>query len=149
MREGLKSIISTPSCSRITPARAGRAHPLKPYQALHRDHPRSRGKDSPSIENNIPTSGSPPLAREGLCRICILFYDIGITPARAGRTFVYRQPTLQNEDHPRLRGKDKTSFANVVKWLGSPPLAREGQPAPVLKFTLGGITPARAGRTTC
>ena len=70
-----------------------------------------------------------------------------ITPARAGRTHEYDFTYINNEDHPRSRGKDSQSPMILFLILGSPPLAREGRGLIAFKRDQAGITPARAGRT--
>ena len=71
----------------ITPARAGRTLFLHFSGSGNRDHPRSRGKDIAAILSEFLIVGSPPLAREGLQWLERILMAIGITPARAGRTF--------------------------------------------------------------
>ena len=53
-----------------------------------------------------------------------------------------------SRDHPRSRGKDCPKPIYLHKWSGSPPLAREGLLIQMIKKGPGGITPARAGRTS-
>ena len=74
-------------------------------------------------------------------------YDDGITPAYAGKTIlgIYIQQTQR--DHPRLRGKDGTSYWQRVIRQGSPPLTRERQFTFLNTAPLAGITPAYAGKT--
>ena len=52
-----------------------------------------------------------------------------------------------NEDHPRLRGKDVGAAALIVAMLGSPPLTRERQNILIFSIIYYRITPAYAGKT--
>ena len=72
---------------------------------------------------------------------------VGITPARAGRTFAVYGCQKSFRDHPRSRGKDLHLHRMILKILGSPPLAREGHGDDALEIEFNRITPARAGRT--
>ena len=54
---------------------------------------------------------------------------------------------MNQRDHPRSRGKDVESIAEVTSVPGSPPLARERQFADFEVTEEPGITPARAGKT--
>ena len=147
MRERLIVNINISFCNRITPACAGRTLPLPAYIHPNEDHPRSRGKDYTLSFSYSVRSGSPPLAREGRnWRYCGQFDD-GITPARAGRTHTISLDDEICQDHPRSRGKDVFFSVSVTSLLGSPPLAREGQPGFRHLKEPTKITPARAGRT--
>ena len=51
------------------------------------------------------------------------------------------------KDHPRLRGKDSTTFLPKSSITGSPPLTRERPVSTVSTPSFLGITPAYAGKT--
>ena len=110
---------------RITPARAGKT-PLQAMNAAeYQDHPRSRGKDIYHRPVFHFLCGSPPLARE---RHPVLYSPLdktGITPARAGKTYLLLSVAASTGDHPRSRGKDCCPIMEGRCTLGSPPLARE------------------------
>ena len=72
----------------------------------------------------------------------------GITPARAGKTFISVINPVVLEDHPRSRGKDAVMLTRWRFLLGSPPLARERPVRVNLSARRLGITPARAGKTS-
>ena len=105
-REGQNVAIYTNWASRITPARAGRTHICVHKKRKYWDHPRSRGKDYDQSLLRQGPSGSPPLAREGLLQVLVCQGQLGITPARAGRTQLRLSPLGIPWDHPRSRGKD-------------------------------------------
>ncbi len=85
--------------------------------------------------------------REGLWKCLSQKAHSGITPARAGRTFIHEKSLRLTEDHPRSHGKDPNSSLSVIKAIGSPPLAREGRQIISRVRILRRITPACAGRT--
>ena len=72
----------------ITPARAGKTSRPSPSRPVRRDHPRSCGKDSTQSRMVTNASGSPPLVRERHARFSSTVCRPGITPARAGKTFL-------------------------------------------------------------
>ena len=71
---------------RITPARAGKTTVPLSRQGARQDHPRSRGENSGLFAWALALTGSPPLARGKHDRGQLPPDDIGITPARAGKT---------------------------------------------------------------
>ena len=133
---------------RITPARAGKTACHHPSGTLKRDHPRSCGKDTASNVLNKQKQGSPPLVRERRLSCSIVVIMIGITPARAGKTFRFRFPPYGLRDHPRSCGKDIISQDFWKARKGSPPLVRERPGLTQAEITKVRITPARAGKTT-
>ena len=72
--------------SGITPARAGKTRPVRKYKNKKWDHPRSCGKDPSGCRPMPREPGSPPLVRERRFPVYGLIEQIGITPARAGKT---------------------------------------------------------------
>ena len=92
--------------------------------------------------------GSPPLARErrGISRRVL--NNGRITPACAGKTVEFGVSMTQQQDHPRLRGKDLSTPLRLGKRLGSPPLARERHSLSTFLRYLPRITPACAGKTS-
>ena len=91
----------------ITPARAGKTDIRYTVEADPEDHPRSCGKDWPSLRRR-PTAPR-------------------ITPARAGKTTRRNYSYSSSEDHPRSCGKDDNDRSNILQIWGSPPLVRERQ----------------------
>ena len=70
----------------ITPARAGKSQKLAIPIIWHGDHPRTRGEKLIYKGFTVFTRGSPPHARgKGLCG-CEWAGEVGITPARAGKS---------------------------------------------------------------
>ena len=72
---------------------------------------------------------------------------IRITPACAGRSFLFFHAEMFCKDHPRVRGEKTMSAYKDFDKMGSPPRARgEDSSSPHMGFYLG-ITPACAGRS--
>ena len=91
---------------RITPAYAGKTAFVHNIRIAKQDHPRIRGKDSHVTLNVAVPSGSPPHTRERLRCSKEHCQQHRITPAYAGKTHSLFQHFLNNQDHPRIRGKD-------------------------------------------
>ena len=73
--------------------------------------------------------------------------ELGITPARAGKTcFSYLFSSVRR-DHPRSCGKDFNGFDPFLFHRGSPPLVRERHLNFPHEWGKMRITPARAGKT--
>ena len=75
----------------ITPARAGKTEAKQLEEQRIQDHPRSCGKDVHITFIESKVKGSPPLVRERLFYFLDGGIVTGITPARAGKTWHYRQ----------------------------------------------------------
>ena len=71
----------------ITPARAGKTPYFRRSSRSSQDHPRSCGKDLPCEAPAMARTGSPPLVRERQSRRRLPANSVGITPARAGKTY--------------------------------------------------------------
>ena len=111
--------------------------------------------------------GSPPHTREKENLWRLMIFVNGITPAYAGKSDKIAQLVIQEQDHPRIRGK---KFFNIKKsdidirdhprirgkkrfkicrfktCQGSPPHTREKAKQKSSKLTATGITPAYAGK---
>ena len=70
----------------ITPAHAGNTGNRRKWQALSRDHPRTRGEYQKDWHRPIDRMGSPPHTRGIRLRLWTLRQRVGITPAHAGNT---------------------------------------------------------------
>ena len=70
----------------ITPAHAGTTPTKSKKRSFIRDHPRSRGNNSPALAELMSAPGSPPLTREQLNGFPLNIMYFGITPAHAGTT---------------------------------------------------------------
>ena len=111
------------------------------------DHPRVCGKNKVAVTTTDRSLGSPPRVREKLTIIDPLEAGAGITPACAGKTFLFGRRLVLSGDHPRVCGKNKNFLTSSIKSVGSPPRVREKLAN--LSFCLfrPWITPACAGKT--
>ena len=106
VRERLKKRPERDRNRRITPARAGKTRLFRCHSKSIQDHPRSCGKDMECGYYLARKVGSPPLVRERPRPFGLTDFELGITPARAGKTSCLSLHSLFFEDHPRSCGKD-------------------------------------------
>ena len=85
--------------------------------------------------------------RERLHVLLIPVHHNRITPACAGKTLDIKVSEMDNEDHPRVCGKDIIVLFKNRNNLGSPPRVRERLHVPIYGDELDRITPACAGKT--
>ena len=135
------------TCAGIIPARAGFTVHFRLSSLLGWDHPRSRGVYAALIHSYSPGPGSSPLARGLLSRPRTALGVPRIIPARAGFTFVSRETTEGDQDHPRSRGVYARARCAQKARTGSSPLARGLPRAPGRQRAAARIIPARAGFT--
>ena len=131
----------------IIPARAGFTCGDGLQNAVHRDHPRSRGVYQFGPAPRTLFLGSSPLARGLPAFEFVPVNDARIIPARAGFTRVVGTMCSRCADHPRSRGVYTPFKWPSPHFLGSSPLAR-GLPEFLTPGDIViGIIPARAGFT--
>ena len=73
---------------RITPADAGKTPQLPPVYLSAWDHPRGCGENSSAQSLSVVFRGSPPRMRGKQRQRPFEFFQIGITPADAGKTLL-------------------------------------------------------------
>ena len=135
------------SCTRITPAYAGKSAAFRPKIPVPQDHPRLCGEKLSFTAVTTDAVGSPPPMRgKGVCFRCQLL-QIRITPAYAGKSECIGNQYLYFKDHPRLCGEKHISYYLESKNEGSPPPMR-GKAFLVCQCDYStGITPAYAGKS--
>ncbi len=74
-------------------------------------------------------------------------WQFGITPAYAGKSPTLSDVHEVSRDHPRLCGEKISQFLEDRSKAGSPPPMRGKGTLPLLPSTVGGITPAYAGKS--
>ena len=152
---------------RITPAHAGKRSARQAHHRRPPDHPRACGENHtasllPSRMKGSPRAcgengsfclvkmwlrGSPPRVRGKPPPREVVFADVGITPACAGKTLGCPAAPTRSEDHPRVCGENCWKRLRISWTGGSPPRVR-GKPALLTLECDGfGITPACAGKT--
>ena len=133
--------------TRIIPARAGFTWRRGWTPTPWRDHPRSRGVYTTGTRGPATPTGSSPLARGLLWKICVIRAMWGIIPARAGFTHDRTAPRRRPRDHPRSRGVYVLLLRAGTASPGSSPLARGLRRRRVHEHRHHRIIPARAGFT--
>ena len=93
VRERLLHVLKEKKTKWITPARAGKTAMARACLGVAEDHPRSCGKDLILGVRSVCSGGSPPLVRERRQNRYRRMPAHGITPARAGKTSIYRRST--------------------------------------------------------
>ena len=87
------------------PHARGKADQTAADQRRGQDHPRTRGEKPPSRCPRWNTRGSPPHARGKVFQTRHHVINVGITPARAGKSKSGWSRKGSFEDHPRTRGE--------------------------------------------
>ncbi len=109
---------------RITPAYAGKSRLRPKVERDHGDHPRLCGEKRIAFTITSVMKGSPPPMRGKVPDRGVNRFQIGITPAYAGKSSRIPRLHLRDRDHPRLCG-EKSRYS-VTLWItaGSPPPMR-------------------------
>ena len=131
----------------ITPAGAGKTSLHVYAHGFYWDHPRRCGENVILFCESLIGVGSPPQVRGKLYRAAGIAEKYRITPAGAGKTFVFSSRRQQQQDHPRRCGENCSRHTRHLSRSGSPPQVR-GKLHPT-EGTLSAfrITPAGAGKT--
>ena len=109
-RGKLLNLVKYQMSTRITPACAGKTIDFSIIEECYEDHPRLRGENGGSNDKTDFSKGSPPLARGKRTIPSVSISIIRITPACAGKTFVWNIINHSFKDHPRLRGENLESL---------------------------------------
>ena len=131
----------------ITPAYAGKSGPCPDRVPPAGDHPRVCGEKSQSTSASPRALGSPPRMRGKGVKQSNSRIRMGITPAYAGKSCIYRSTTSISWDHPRVCGEKSFKTSTSCWSKGSPPRMRgKAKELPPRQCYLG-ITPAYAGKS--
>ena len=135
-----------PCPDRITPACAGKRLVNADEVGAFKDHPRVCGEKWLVSSGGQRQEGSPPRVRGKALLIFQGEFNVGITPACAGKRgdFLFLPP--KTRDHPRVCGEKSWFSVPMQRPIGSPPRVR-GK----VRFRGKGIlrqwiTPACAGK---
>ena len=134
-------------CSGITPAYAGKSKSSYSNLKRSRDHPRLCGEKGDLKLSNGCINGSPPPMRGKVIISTSNSFRHRITPAYAGKSFFADFRSNLSWDHPRLCGEKFASYGTSIAPTGSPPPMRGKVFFQPLAKSLGGITPAYAGKS--
>ena len=146
MRGKGTQFLSNLRCVGITPACAGKRDETDWTTTSHRDHPRVCGEKPASMPRHTLRRGSPPRVRgKGVVHVFVS-EKLGITPAYAGKSFMWTKFCRETRDHPRVCGEKGKNHPRKPYCEGLPPRVR----GKVLKLQNAlkkfRITPAYAGK---
>ena len=132
---------------RLIPARAGKTLSRKHGLLCTRAHPRAGGENFEGGELAACSGGSSPRGRgKPLLEMRELF-GMGLIPARAGKTRMRTLSISPSRAHPRAGGENIRAAVSVVVEWGSSPRGRGKRGREACVAALGGLIPARAGKT--
>ena len=132
---------------RITPAYAGKSHPLSIIIITGQDPPRLCGEKVRYAPQTDQLQGSPPPMRgkAGMIKYSDVIHRI--TPAYAGKRSRRNKEDEKVQDHPRLCGEKIFRFPSDGEIIGSPPPMRGKVTYGRCQFRECRITPAYAGKS--
>ena len=131
----------------LIPAHAGKTYRFSAACAQPPAHPRSRGENKETMNDDEFDEGSSPLTRGkhnfSGCEVC----GDGLIPAHAGKTRRTAGGCCAAWAHPRSRGENRPVCEATRPDCGSSPLTR-GKRVPRARFgSQVGLIPAHAGKT--
>ena len=141
--------VYTPSFTavlRITPAYAGKRQITVHSVCSSQDHPRLCGEKRIAFTITSVMKGSPPPMRGKVPDRGVNRFQIGITPAYAGKSHGTASRCGSRQDHPRLCGEKNKHHTAAVGIAGSPPPMRGKGCNYIIRLFAYGITPAYAGK---
>ena len=148
MRGKGAELASPPDTSGITPAYAGKRAHRWTYSQRNWDHPRLCGEKFKRIRCRLGRKGSPPPMRGKVLAHYVMYQNVRITPAYAGKSCICEQYAKYAEDHPRLCGEKDLTKDTLHWYKGSPPPMRGKGLLWNPQCTPAGITPAYAGKSS-
>ena len=131
---------------RITPAWAGKSKLALCTPSCPTDHPRAGREKNKELEGVWLPMGSPPRRRGKERSTALVGTPTRITPALAGKSYVFGPFRPGSWDHPRVGGEKSASCTHRKGISGSPPRGRGKAFVPALFKPALGITPAWAGK---
>ena len=132
---------------RITPAGAGKTLKFCEKFTINQDHPRRCGENDNGDELLGICVGSPPQVRGKPATILSASISLRITPAGAGKTYIFSGFPTVAKDHPRRCGENIPPNLKTHQMAGSPPQVRGKLRRYHKNVKSFGITPAGAGKT--
>ena len=132
---------------RITPAWAGKSKLALCTPSCPTDHPRAGREKNKELEGVWLPMGSPPRRRGKERSTALVGTPTRITPALAGKSYVFGPFRPGSWDHPRVGGEKQIGGDNGLDKQGSPPRGRGKVDSLSRQLTGSGITPAWAGKS--
>ena len=133
----------------LIPARAGKTALSGVPETWCRAHPRACGENGMNSKGSSFPAGSSPRVRGKPPARTVAARAPGLIPARAGKTDRHGQVQEALPAHPRACGENYYFAIASHAILGSSPRVRGKQELPAEYMPLGGLIPARAGKTCC
>ena len=109
---------------RITPAWAGKSKLALCTPSCPTDHPRAGREKNKELEGVWLPMGSPPRRRGKERSTALVGTPTRITPALAGKSYVFGPFRPGSWDHPRVGGEKQIGGDNGLDKQGSPPRGR-------------------------
>ena len=135
------------SCTRLTPAGAGRTCAASASPWGSRAYPRRCGENNNNLRNCYDGLGLPPQVRGEREGRAPDTEHAGLTPAGAGRTSRPRSRGRPARAYPRRCGENHRARDVGEGVMGLPPQVRGEPTASPASAQTTGLTPAGAGRT--
>ena len=132
---------------RITPAWAGKSKLALCTPSCPTDHPRAGREKNKELEGVWLPMGSPPRRRGKERSTALVGTPTRITPALAGKSYVFGPFRPGSWDHPRVGGEKQIGGDNGLDKQGSPPRGRGKGCLESFLATTVRITPAWAGKS--
>ena len=132
---------------RLIPARAGKTNGPTSMGRTRAAHPRAGGENPSSCWHGWAGRGSSPRGRGKPGDVNQRSASIGLIPARAGKTDTTIPVPSASTAHPRAGGENPRSTSPCRRGGGSSPRGRGKRVAVFYGLLLGGLIPARAGKT--
>ena len=132
---------------RLIPARAGKTLRASRMWRHRRAHPRAGGENLPFRVSSLQLFGSSPRGPGKLCAALWQALDVGLIPARAGKTKTPPPVVVVIGAHPRAGGENRVFRVTVIVLSGSSPRGRGKQRVLVREWSNDRLIPARAGKT--
>ena len=131
---------------RITPAWAGKSKLALCTPSCPTDHPRAGREKNKELEGVWLPMGSPPRRRGKERSTALVGTPTRITPALAGKSYVFGPFRPGSWDHPRVGGEKFTYILTLQSSGGSPPRGRGKGSRHLRLLQRHRITPAWAGK---
>ena len=131
----------------LIPARAGKTAQTPAIRSECRAHPRACGENSALPLRGRRVAGSSPRVRGKPPRRRRSAVNVGLIPARAGKTSLTPPETPSDTAHPRACGENDSRMVLGPSIRGSSPRVRGKRHRGSPHSVRSGLIPARAGKT--
>ena len=131
----------------LIPARAGKTFPRRTGRTASSAHPRACGENSDDATTALYRAGSSPRVRGKPILMCSPQRNLGLIPARAGKTIHCGTTGPRAAAHPRACGENEACADPLASVAGSSPRVRGKREAGSNAPRRPRLIPARAGKT--